>query len=271
MLSERRDDGRLLAGGTALTLIMHHRLFRPGALIDLGGVPGLDGVAIDARQGLRLGAMVRHRTLATHAGIGEHYPIIREMARRIADPQIRNVGTIGGNLCHADPASDPPACLLALRAEVVAVRGADERVIPIDDFFTGPYETALEPDELLTEIRIPPPAAGTVSAYLRFATSSAEHRPMIGVAVVLTLADGVCADARIALGAVTPVPRRLEAAEQCLRGQAPARAALAEAARIAVRTLEPQSDFRGSAEYKRQVAEVIVRRTLELAVERRTS
>jgi len=267
MLAGAGEQARLLAGGTFLILVMRQRLVSPGHLVDLGGVPGLRDIAVDERQGLRVGALVTHTAIERHAGIRAAFPVLAGMARRVANPQIRNAGTIGGNLCYGDPASDPPACLLALGAEVRAVRDRDERVIPLDEFFTDAYETALAPDEVLTEVRVPPLPRGARAAYLRFVATPADSRPLVSVGARVTRdGDGVCRDVRLALGAVTAVPRRLARAETFLRDRPLTPEALAHAGWLAAGEVEPTTDLRGSTDYKKRLVGVIVRRTLEQAV-----
>lgn len=266
MLAEHGDTARALAGGTALVLLMRLRLASPSHVVYLGGVPGLDRIVLDG-DGLRLGALVTHAAIAAHPGIRAGYPVIAEMARLVANPQIRNAATLGGNLCHGDPASDPPACLLALGARVRAVRGGETRELALEDFFTDSYESALGPGEILTEVVVPPLPEGARAAYRRFVTSPAESRPLVAVGARLTLdAGGMCVDARVALGAVTAVPRRVPAPEAFLQGRRPTPEVRAEAAARAVADLDPLSDFRASADYRREVARVTVRRTLEQAL-----
>lgn len=267
MLSDHGEDARLLAGGTSLLLLMRQRLVSPSHVIYLGGLPGLDRIEVDERNGLRIGALTRHTAIEGHPGVRTKYPMIAEMVRRVANPQIRNMGTIGGNLCYGDPASDPPACFLALGGEVKAIRGSQERVIRLDDFFTDYYENALSPDEVLTEVRIPPLPKNCVGVYTRFTTTAAEPRPLVAVGLLLTL-DGreTCREARLALGAVTPFPVRLGKVEEFLRGKRLGADALTQAGEIAATEIRPQSDFRGSAEYRKDVVKVMVRRTLERAL-----
>src|SRR5262245_42835884 len=181
MLADQGEGARLFAGGTALVLLMRQRLVAPSHVVSLGAVRGLDGIRHDGRDGLTIGALTPIADIAEHPAVVAHYPMLAHMARRVANPQIRNVATIGGNLCHADPASDPPACLLALGARVRAVRGRDERTIELDAFFTGYYEHTLAPDEVLTEILVPPMPADGAAAYTRFLRTPAEHRPLVGV------------------------------------------------------------------------------------------
>jgi carbon-monoxide dehydrogenase medium subunit len=266
LLVEHGDAARPLAGGTALVLLMRHRLVSPTHIVYLGGIPGLDRI-VAGEDGLHIGALATHAAIEAHPDVRARYPVLAEMARVVANPQIRNVATIGGNLCHGDPASDPPACLLALGARVRAVRDGKEREIPLEEFFTDLYENALGPGEIAREIVVPPLPAGARTAYMRFVTSAAESRPLVVVGVRLTIgADGACNEARVVLGAVCPVPRRLLTAEERLRGQRLTPDVLAEVAALAVADLEPVSDFRGTAEYRREIARVMVRRVLERAV-----
>lgn len=267
MLADHGETARPLAGGTALLLLMRQRIASPSHLVYLDGVPGLNSIQVDDRNGARIGALTRHSEIEAHPGLRAKYPVIAEMARRVANPQIRNMATIGGNLCYGDPASDPPACFLALGGEVKAVRGSQERVIRLEEFFTDYYETALAPDEILTEIRIPPLPKGSVSVYTRFTTTLAEHRPLVGVGVLLTLEGrDSCREIRVALGAVTPIPVRLGKVEEFLRGKRLGAETLAQAGEIAATEIRPPSDFRGSAEYRKDVVRVLVRRTLERAL-----
>jgi carbon-monoxide dehydrogenase medium subunit len=270
MLADHGETAHLLAGGTALLLLMRQRIVNPSHLIWLEGVPGLDEIEVDDRNGLRIGALARHSAVERHAGIRAKYPIVIQMARHVANPQIRNRGTIGGNLCYGDPASDPPACFLALNGEVKAVRGSQERIIKLDEFFTDYYENALAPDEVLTEIRIPPVPTNAVAVYTRFTMTAAESRPLVSLSAILTL-DGRdrCREARLALGAVTPVPMRLVGVEKFLSGNELTPDTLAQASELSVGEIEPQSDFRCSAEYRKEVVKAMVRRTLERALAER--
>jgi len=263
MLADHGETARVLAGGTALLLAMRQRLVAPSHLVSLGGVTGLDAIAYDDRNGLRVGALVSIDDLANHPVVEAKYPVLAGMARHVANPQIRNMATIGGNLCHGDPASDPPACLLALGARAIAVRGSSTREIALEEFFTDYYETALAPDEVLTEIQVPPPATDMGAAYTRFMKTPAEHRPLLGVAIAARRANGgtVCREARIVVGASTPVPTRLHRAEAFLAGKTVTGEVLEEAGRLAAEEVAPLSDFRGSEEYRREIVRVVVRRT----------
>jgi carbon-monoxide dehydrogenase medium subunit len=262
MLVDSGENSRLFAGGTALLLAMRQRMLSPSHLVYIGGVPDLDRIDYDERNGLRIGALVRHGELADAPVVIARYPILAAMAVHVANPQIRNMGTLGGNLCYADPATDPPTCLLALEARVKAVGTRGERVIAIDEFFTDYYETALQPDEVVTEIQVPPLSSDAVGAYTRFLRTPAEHRPLVGLAAVARRDRGVCAEARIAIGASTPVPTRARRAEEFLAGKRITPDIVDEAARIAAADIFLVSDSRGAAEYRRDMVRVVTRRTL---------
>jgi carbon-monoxide dehydrogenase medium subunit len=262
MLVDSGEESRIFAGGTALLLALRQRMITPSHLVYLGGVPGLDRIEYDEKNGLRIGALVKHAEIADSAVVKARYPMLADMAAHVANPQIRNMGTLGGNLCYADPATDPPTCLLALGARVVAVSHEDKRVIEIDDFNTDYYETALRTQDVLTDIHVPPMAANTTGAYTRFLRTPADHRPLIGLGVVAQRQGDACRSIRIAIGGSTPMSTRARRAEQYLEGKTITLDALAEAAEIAASDISPLSDFRGSAEYRRDMVRVVARRTL---------
>lgn len=265
MLAEHGEESRLYAGGTALLLGMRQRMLAPSHIVYLGGVPGLNRIEFDARDGLRIGALARHADVADSPLVRERYPVLAAMAGQVADPQIRNMGTLGGNLCYGDPATDPPGCLMALRARAIALSKRGERVIELDDFFTDYYQTALQPDEVVTEIRVPPVASNAVAAYTRFLRTAAEHRPLVGFAVVASVESNVCRGARIVVAASTPVPTRARKAEDFLEDKGIDAETIEEAARIASEEVSIVSDFRGSAEYRRDMVRVVGRRTMACA------
>jgi aerobic carbon-monoxide dehydrogenase medium subunit len=261
MLAEHGEGARLMAGGTALILALRQRLVTPAQLIHLGRVPAMNAIVYDAKSGLRIGALARHIDVATNAAVKAHYPMLASMAAQVANPQVRNQGTLGGNLCYADPASDPPTCLMALGARVVATDGAREREIALDDFFTDYYQTALRPEEVLAEIRVPPLGDAT-GAYARFRRTEAEHRPLLTLGVVVRRDGKACRSARIVIGASTTTPVHAKGVEQLLEGKAVTRALLDEAAALVRSQTQMLSDFRGSADYRREVAAVVLRRTV---------
>jgi len=266
LLHEHGDDAKVMAGGQSLIPLLKLRFAAPGVVVDIGRVPGLSGIT-GGPDGLRLGARVRHVDAERDAGLDATCPILRQAAPQIADPLVRNRGTVGGSLCHADPAGDWGAVMLALDAELVAASSAGERVIPAADFFQGPFTTALRPDEVLTEVRIPATPAGRRAggAYLKLERKVGDFAT-VGVAVQVTLANGAVERAGIGLTAVGPNNLKAAAAERALAGREPTAEAIAEAARLAADAAEPKDDIRGTAAYKRDVVRVFVQRGLRAAV-----
>lgn len=263
LLAELEDEEvRVIAGGTALILTMRQRMVQPTHLLSLKKIERLHGIDFDAAQGLRIGAMARHSDIARSEVVRQHFPVLASMAERVANPQVRNQGTIGGNLVYGDPSTDPPTCLLALNAQVVLGSTRGERVMPLDEFIVDYFETALEEDELLIEIRVPPMPAGTTGLYSRFLRTAAEHRPLVSVALVAQRDGTTCRDARLAVGASVPIPLRLQRAEEFLRGRQIDAAAAVAAADIVASDIEPLSDSRGSDDFRRDMVRVVTRRTI---------
>lgn len=262
MLGHHGDEACLFAGGTALMLAMRQRLLNPGKVIWLGGLPSLRSIAFDDRQGLRIGALARHADIAAAPEVRARYPVLAAMAAGLAHPQVRNQGTIGGNLCYADPATDPPACLIAHKASVVLAGLGGERVLPIEDFIVDYYTTALAPAEILTEIRLPPPEAKTVGIYTRHLRTAAEHRPVASVALIARRDGMVCTDARLVVGAATATPTRAAQAAAFLEGRDVTLEVAAEAARLVAEGITPISDLRGEADFRRATVRVIAKRAI---------
>ena len=262
MLADLGDDCRAIAGGTALMLGMRQRMLTPTHLVSLAGIEQLRGIAFDERNGLRVGALARHADVANSALVRAHFPMLASMASRVANPQVRNQGTIGGNLCYADPSTDPPGCLMALDAKVVLGSARGERVLSIEEFLVDYYVTALEPDEMVVEIRVPPLSPESSGVYSRFLRTAAEHRPLASVAFVARRDGALCREARIAVGASTPIPTRLRRAEAFLEGRKVTSDIAAEVADIVASDIEPVSDARGSAEFRRDMVRVVARRTV---------
>lgn len=264
-LDRHGDDAKVLAGGMSLIPLMKLRFAAPELLLDLARVPGLDTLD-EGPDGLRIGAMVRHHALVSSALLRERYRAIADAAPMIADPLVRNRGTIGGSLAHADPSGDLGSVMLALSAEVVARSSGGQRTIPMRDFFIGPFSTALEPSEVITEIRVPrtPPRSG--GTYLKLERKVGDFAT-VGVATHVELDDGHIGRAGIALTAVGPNNLAAIDAERVLAGAEPSDAAFDEAAELAAGVAEPRDDVRGSAEYKRQVVRAFVRRGLRRSVE----
>ncbi|HYP70444.1 MAG TPA: xanthine dehydrogenase family protein subunit M, partial [Variovorax sp.] len=262
MLADLGDDCRVIAGGTALMLGMRQRMLTPTHLVSLARIQQLRGIEFDAKNGLRIGALTRHADVASSPLVRQHVPVLASMASRVANPQVRNQGTIGGNLCYADPSTDPPGCLMALDAKVVLGSSRGERVLSIEEFLVDYYVTALEPDEIVVEIRVPPLAAGTDGVYSRFLRTAAEHRPLASVAFVARHEGLLCREARIAVGASTPIPVRLRRAEAFLEGRTVDENVVHEVADIVAADIEPVSDTRGNADFRREMVRVVARRTV---------
>jgi len=256
------DSGRLIAGGTALLLALRQRMIAPSHLISLARIRALRGITYDDRTGLRIGAMTLHAELARSSLVRTRYPMLADMASRVANPQVRNQGTIGGNICYADPATDPPSCLMALDASLVLSGPRGERVLPVADFLVDYYATALAPDEILAEIRVPPPRFA-YGYHARFHKTAAEHRPLVNVAVALNRDHEVVREVRLVVGAATTVPARVCEAELFLTGKAISSAVAAQAADLVADNIQPMSDLRGSEAYRRDMVRVVARRTIE--------
>jgi carbon-monoxide dehydrogenase medium subunit len=265
LLAEHGEDAKVLAGGQSLIPLMKLRFSAPGRLIDVNRLPGLDG--IEERDGsLRLGALVRHNQLAASDVIKARYPTIAAAAPMIADPIVRNLGTIGGSLAHADPSGDLGSVMIALGASVVARSSSGEREIAATELAEGPFQSSLAPDELLTEVRVPSPGPRSGGTYLKMERKVGDFAT-VATAIFLTMDDGSIATAGIGLTSVGLTNLRAEAAEAALAGAAPGAEAFAEAGRLAAEASEPATDVRGSAEYKRHVVDVFVRRGLAAAAE----
>ena len=254
-LTRHGDDAKLLAGGHSLLPLMKLRLATPAVLVDIGRLRDLDYVRADGDE-VRVGALTRHCDVEASVVLQEQAPLLAHVAGQVGDPQVRHRGTIGGSIAHGDPASDLPAALLALRATLVARGPGGERTIAVDDFFTGFLETALAPDEVLTEIRVPAvPGAGW--AFQKF-NRRAQDWAIVGVAAQLGGGNG---SAGIGLVNMASAPVRAADAESALAGGASA----ADAAAQADAGLDPPADLNASADYRRHLARVLTRRALEAA------
>jgi len=252
------EDAKLLAGGHSLVPLMKLRLAAPALLIDMGGIEELKGIQ-RANGHWSIGALTTHATLQSSDELG----VVAAAASQIADQQVRNRGTIGGSLAHGDPASDLPAVLLAAEAEVVARGAGGERTIPVAELWQDYLTTALTPDEVLTEVRLPA-LDGYSWGYEKF-TRRAEDWAMVGVAVLAKVSDGVCEDVRIGLTHMASTPLRATAAEEALRGQPLDAEHIAAAASAAADGTEPPGDLNATAEYKRHLAGVLTGRALRTA------
>jgi len=259
-----REDAKLLAGGHSLLPLMKLRLARPALLVDIGRLEELSYVR-DAGEQLAIGALTRHYDLVNDPLLQEHCPILSYTAGLIGDPQVRHRGTIGGSVAHGDPASDLPTVLLALDAEL-GVRGPDgERTVPAADFFRGLFETALGPQDLLTEIRVPKLGTWKGWCYLKF-NRRAQDWATVGVAAVLRRDNGTIEEASVALTNMGLTPLRAKAVEEALSGSSAD--SVADAAQKADEGSSPPSDTNASADFRRELARVLTRRALEEALSR---
>ena len=267
-MEESGDEGKVVAGGTALVILMMQRLVRPSRVVSLRRIPGLDRIEITDGT-IRIGALVTHRDAEISPVVRERLPVLAETFSHVATLRIRNIATVGGCLAHADPNQDPPVTLVALGARVRIAGPKRERQLPLDEFFVDYYQTALGPNELVVGVDVPAPAAGTGAAFLKFLPRTADDYATVAVATALRLDPaGVCQDARIALGSVGSTTLRAREVEALLRGARLSESLVAAAGEAARGIVDPVSDQRGSAEYKREMAGVFVKRAITRAWER---
>jgi carbon-monoxide dehydrogenase medium subunit len=268
LLEKHADDAKPLAGGQSLIPAMNFRLATPSVLVDLNGISEL-GYIREEPGGLRIGGMTRQRQVERSPMVAAQAPLIAETMPHIAHAAIRNRGTVGGSLAHADPAAELPAVMVALDAELEIRSAKGRRIVPAGEFFTGLFSTAIQPGELLTEIRVPVPAERSGTAFLEISRRHGDFA-LVGVAAVVRLdGQGLCAGARIALLSVGDRPMLAEQASAVLTGQRPSAELIrAAAAAAAAGDIDPSSDIHASARYRRQLASVLTRRVLSRAFER---
>ena len=267
LLSRFGDSAKVISGGQSLLPLLKLRLGTAGHLVDIGRIPGLEYVREEAGF-LRIGGRTREAVLERSEIVKARYPILIDTARVIADPLVRNRATVVCNLAHGDPANDHPATMLALRASVVAQGPQGDRVIPIDKFFAGLFTTALAPDEILTEIRIPVPPNRSGGAYVKLERKVGDYATAAAAAQVTLDSSGGFAQVGLALTNAGPVPTRAAAAEAFLSGKRATEGSILEAARRAAEAASPTADRRGGVDYKREMARVLATRALKKAVER---
>jgi carbon-monoxide dehydrogenase medium subunit len=267
LLAKLGEDAKILSGGQSLIPLMKLRLASPAHLVDINGIPGLAYMR-EAEGVLRVGGLTRESELEESDLIRARYPLLHDTSRVIADPVVRNLATVGGNLAHGDPANDHPATMLALGAELVAVGEKGERRIPIGSFFTGPFATSLKPDEILVEIRVPAPVARSGGAYLKLERKVGDFATAAVAAQVTLDPGGICDRVGIGLTNVGLMPIKAVKAEAVLRGNKPDETAIKRAAELAAEASEPVADLRGSVEYKRDLVRVLTARALRKALER---
>jgi len=266
LLQQHAGDAKILAGGQSLIPAMRFRLAMPSILIDINRLDDLRYVE-ERGDHLAIGAMTLEHSLEDAAIVRSSYPLLHDTAVVIADPLVRNMATVGGNIAHADPANDHPATMLAYNATVVAKGPKGERTIAIDDFFTGLFENAMGEDEILTEIRIPKPGANSGGAYTKFERKVGDYA-ISAAAVQLRLDGGTVAAARIGLTNVSAVPMRAKAAEAELVGKSVSDAVIEAAGKAAAAECDPSPDLRGGVDYKRDITRVMVKRSIQQAVAR---
>jgi carbon-monoxide dehydrogenase medium subunit len=267
-LLQKHPDAKLLAGGHSLIPGLKLRISTPAALIDIGRIPELRGIK-ESGDAIRIGALTTHSELAASPVLKSKCPILSEAAGQIGDAQVRNCGTIGGNVAHADPASDLPTVLLALGARFVATGPKGERTINAGDFFKGIMTTSLAPGEILTAIEVPARKSGQGMAYVKFSHPASRYA-VIGAAAVVTLKDGSCTGAQVAIGGLVPAPSRADGVEKALTGAQPSPETVAKAAGLVGQNLgqDVLGDLFASAEYRKAVAPVYVKRAVSAAFER---
>jgi aerobic carbon-monoxide dehydrogenase medium subunit len=266
VLARLGDGAKVVAGGTALTIMLRQQLIAPDALVSIGGLEGLDRIERSDGE-LLLGALATHRQVETSPLVRELAPTLAETFGKVANIRVRNAATVGGVMAESDYASDPPTLLLALDAEVEATGPDGSRTIPASEFFVAFYETLLAPDEILTGVRVPLPAADAGTSYIKYVTRSSEDRPCVGVAALVRLADDGrrCAELRVAVGAAAEIPQRLPEVEALAAGRELSPELLGEIAGRYADAIDTLDDMRGSAWYRTEMVRVWVRRAIEQA------
>lgn len=267
LLDKHGDDARVIAGGTSLIIMMRQRLLMPKVVISLARIPKFGKITYNAKDGLRIGAGARHRDIELAPAVQKHYPLLHETFRKVAQPRIRNMGTVGGNLAGGDPLTDPGASLIALDAELTLTSNRRQRTLRVEEFFVDYYQTALEPGELLTEIHVPPPQRPGWS-HIKFTPRSIEDFATVGVAITVQARNGTCEDVRLGLNSVASRIVRAKKAEAVLRGNPIDDSTLRKMGEVAATECDPMDDNRGSAEYKREMVKVLVRRAAQEALQR---
>lgn len=267
LLLELGSTARVMAGATDLIPPMKDKVISPEYIIDLKKIPGLDYLEYDDREGLKIGALTTLRTIETSPLVKEKNPAVAYAAKVVASTQIRTKGTMAGNICNASPSCDTAPNLLAQGAKILVQGPNKDRVIQIEDFFLGVKKTSLEPGEIVTGIVIPPLAENERAAYIKHAVRKAMDLAIIGVAVKIKVEDGVCTDARIALGAVAATPVRAPGAEEALIGKELTDEVIVKASEEAMNSCHPISDIRASAEYRKDMIRVFTKRAIKQAME----
>ena len=267
LLAAEPNETKIISGGTALVIMLRNRLIAPSNLLSLRHLQELRTIRHEPGTGLRIGGLVTIREAEMSPLVREKNLTLAQTFGRVGNVRVRNAATVGGNLSEADYASDPPCVLVALRATVKARSVRGEREIPVAHLFKDFYETTLAPDEILTELIVPDPAPGSRSSYLKYISRSSEDRPCVGMAVVVNnRADGTCQELRVVAGAVSEIPQEIESAESMARGKRLTDPLIEEIASAYAAGIEPLSDLRGSAWYRKQIVRVMARRAIQQAM-----
>ncbi len=267
LLRRHGDEAKAISGGQTLIPMLWQRLLAPRYLVSLKGIGGLGSLERDPQGNLLIGGCATHRAVEASPLVREGWPLLAETLQKVAAPQIRNLGTLGGDLCHSDYGADPPASLLVLEARLRLASPDGERWLPLDQFILELYGTALASDEILTQIQVPavPEGAGTI--YMKYCLRAMDPA-IVGVAVLLVMKDGLCREVRIGLNGAAPVAFRARRSEEALEGNPLDEAHVGEAARLAQEQAEPMDDSHASAEYRGRMVGVFVKRALRAAAER---
>lgn len=268
ILTRYGSQAKVLAGGTDLLPHLKERTLKPRFIVNIKGLPGLEGIFYIPGKGLRIGALTTIRSLETFSLLKEKYPALAQATHLLGSPQVRNLATIGGNLCNAAPSAETAPPLLSFSASVRIAGPRGERTLALESFFSGPGTTVLQEGEILTEILIPDPLSGMGSVYIKHCPRGSMDIAVAGGAVMVNLSsgDGKVEECRIGLGAVAPIPFRAKGAEELLRGKKPTEVLLEEVAQKAAAECSPVSDIRGSAAYRRQMVKVLTARALWMAL-----
>jgi carbon-monoxide dehydrogenase medium subunit len=271
ILRKTGEGARVIAGGTALVPLMKHRIATADVLVGVSRIAKLRRLEVVADGSLRVGSCVTHRAVSQAATVRGHSPLLAEACGRVASPPIRAMGTLGGNLCYGESASDPSPALIALGAEIILHGPAGRRRLAVEDLFTGLYETAIAPGEVLEEAVVPAPAARRRWRYVKWTPRAREDKPLVGLAAVLDVESQggarVCRQVRLGLGGVHPFPLRLRQAERVLTGAEVSPDAVVRAADAAADEVQPFDDLQASADYRREMTRVWVRRVVSELLE----
>lgn len=270
LLLQHAGKAKVMAGGTDLLVLMKNRSVTPQYVVALGNVPYIDGISFSEAKGLRLGTLATHQSIADSPVIKNRFGCLAEACSKVGTPQIRNMGTIGGNLCNGAPSADSAPPLIAFGALIKLINSGGERIIPLEDFFIGPGETAFATGEILTEIQVPCPPSHTGGVYLKLPARTAVDIAAVGVAALITLGlkNEICSDIRIVLGAVAPTPIRAKMAEEIIKGKRIDDVLIKQAAQLASEEALPISDVRSSAEYRLEMVKVLTRTAINQAIEK---